>query len=143
MNEFIKSLNVDYTLVDYKNKSDTIVFRIKSELDSANCPYCETQSCKIHSRYEREIQDLPIQHKQVILLVLTRKFFCSNPECTHKTFAEKHDFASRNGQMSLRLNNHIVNTSLKLSSIESSKLLESEAIKVGKSSICSLLKKNA
>ncbi len=48
----------------------------------------------VHSTYQREIQDLPIQDKQVILLVDTRKFFCYNPDCLHKTFAERHPFAA-------------------------------------------------
>ena len=45
------------------------------------CPYCDELSRKVHSIYEREIQDLPLQNKKTILLVRTRKFLCLNPEC--------------------------------------------------------------
>lgn len=53
---------------------------------------------RTHSTYEREIQDLPIQEKKVILLVTTRKMFCDNPECEHTTFAEVHPFAAPKAQ---------------------------------------------
>ena len=37
------------------------------------CPFCGRKTPKVHSIYEREIQDLPMQGKKVILLVDTRK----------------------------------------------------------------------
>ncbi len=143
MNEFIKTLNKNYTLTNYRIKSNKVIFHIESEKNGSICPYCNEYSSRVHSRYEREIQDLPLQHKQALLLVLTRKFFCDNPECNHKTFAEQHDFVIKNGKKTIRLNEHIINTSINLSSVNSSKLLAKEAVKVSKSSICDLLKKNA
>ena len=95
----------------------------------------------VHSTYQREIQDLPIQDKQVILLVDTRKMFCKNPECPHKTFAEKHSFAAPKAKKTDRLAKNIIHTSAQLSSLNASRLLKGENITVCKSSICSLLKK--
>jgi transposase len=93
--------------------------------------------------YQREIQDLPIQERQVILLINTRKMFCTNAECNHKTFAEKFDFVNPHGKKTNRLVSKILNTSTKLSSVSASILLKSNSVKVCKSSICDLLKKNA
>jgi len=98
---------------------------------------------RIHSTYEREIQYLPIQEKKVILLVTTRKMFCDNMECQHTTFAEVHPFAAPKAQKADRLVKNILHTSAQLSSLNASKLLKSGHITVCKSSICSLLKKNA
>lgn len=50
-------------------------------MSEVKCPYCGTLSSKVHSSYEREIQDLPMQNRKVILLVKTRKMFCSNCKC--------------------------------------------------------------
>ena len=143
MDEFIKSLNQDYELVRYRSKDKEVVFHIKSSKKELACPFCGSKSMHVHSTYQREIQDLPIQDKQVVLLVDTRKFFCYNPDCLHKTFAERHPFAAQKAKKTDRLVKNIIHTSTQLSSLNASRLLKSENVVVCKSSICSLLKKNA
>ncbi len=141
MDEFIKSLNQDYELVQYHIKNKEVVFHIRSSKKELVCPFCGSKSIYVHSAYQREIQDLPIQDKQVILLVDARKLFCYYPDCPHKTFAEKHPFAAPKAKKTDRLVKNIIHTSTQLSSLNASKLLKSENIIVCKSSICSLLKK--
>jgi len=143
MHEFIKMLNDDYALLDYIIKDTQIVFEITSIKKSCTCPFCGMTSSRVHSTYKREIQDLPLHNKQTILRVHTRKMFCENPDCQATTFAERHQFAAKNGKKTDRLVTNILNTSLQLSSINASKLLKTESVKVCKSSICTLLKKNA
>lgn len=141
MDEFIKSLNQDYELVQYRIKDKEVVFHIQSSKKELACPFCGSKTTHVHSIYQREIQDLPIQDKQVILLVDTRKFFCYNPGCQHKTFAERHPFAAPKAKKTDRLVKNIIHTSTQLSSLNASRLLKSGNITVCKSSICSLLKK--
>ena len=141
MDEFIKSLDQDYELVRYRIKEKEVVFHIKSSKKELACPFCGSKSLHVHSTYQREIQDLPIQDKQVILLVDTRKFFCYNPVCPHRTFAEKHPFAAPKAKKTDRLVKNIVHTSTHLSSLNASRLLKNENIIACKSSICGLLKK--
>lgn len=136
-------LNSDYELLRYKISNSQLIFEIASIKHSVCCPYCGNLATKVHSIYQREIQDLPIQNRQSILLVNTRKMFCDNFDCSHRTFAERHPFVTRSGKKTDRLIENILNTSLKLSSISASKLLRSESVKACKSSICTLLKKNA
>ena len=81
MDEFIKSLNQDYELVQYRIKDKEVVFHIQSSKKELACPFCGSKTTHVHSIYQREIQDLPIQDKQAVLLVDTRKFFCQNPGC--------------------------------------------------------------
>ena len=68
--------------------------------------------------------------------------FCDNPECSHKTFSERFDFVVPNGKKTNRLIEKILVTSITLSSVSASSLLKTNSIKVCKSSICDLLKKN-
>ena len=75
-----------------------IFFRIASTKSSATCPYCGYESDKVHSVYQREIQDIPIQEKQTIFLLDARKMFCLNSDCNHKTFSERFDFVSPKGK---------------------------------------------
>ena len=76
-----------------------MIFEVSSVLKEVVCPYCGQSSSKVHSRYQREIQDLPMQNKKVVLLVRTRKMFCVNNLCNKKTFAEKHPFVAVNGKI--------------------------------------------
>lgn len=141
MDEFIKLLNQDYELVQYRIKDKAVIFNIQSSKKELTCPFCGSKSIWVHSIYQREIQDLPIQDKQVILLVDTRKMFCKNPDCLHKTFAEIHPFAAPRAKKTERLAKNIIHTSTQLSSLNASGLLKGENITACKSSICSLLKK--
>ena len=93
--------------------------------------------------YQREIQDIPMQDRQTILLLNARKMFCTNPDCDHKTFSERFDFIAPKGRKTKRLVDKILMTSVKLSSVSASALLKADSVKVCKSSICDLLKKNA
>lgn len=143
LDEFIKLLNQDYELVQYQIKDSTIIFHIQSSKEELKCPFCGSKSVSVHSVYQREIQDLPIQDRRVILLVDTRKMFCKNSECPHKTFAETHPFVAPKARKTDRLVRKIIHTSTQLSSMNASRLLKSENVTACKSSICSLLKKNA
>lgn len=140
---FIKLLDENLECVNYKFINDRFVLFAKSNKSEVKCPFCGNVSSKIHSVYQREIQDIPMQDKQIILLLNTRKMFCLNENCTHKTFSERFDFVAPSGKKTKRLINKILITSTKLSSVSASALLENASIKVCKSSICDLLKKNA
>lgn len=100
MDFIVKDLDNNYRLDAFRNKADKIIFEISSEISTANCPYCGKESKRIHSRYQREIQDLPIQGKKIVLLVSTRKFFCDNDMCCKRTFSERHTFVDANGEKS-------------------------------------------
>ena len=60
-----------------------------SSKDYGICPYCGQVSNRVHSKYFRNIKDLPILGEQVILHFESRKFFCHNTSCSKKTFAEQ------------------------------------------------------
>lgn len=143
MEQFISSLDINYQLDRYNVKDDVVVFEVSSKKDALCCPYCGCITTKVHSYYQREIQDLPMQNKKVILLVKTRKMFCVNKDCVKKTFSEKHSFTDTKAKKTNRLIKNIIYTSTQLSSVNASKVLKSSSIEVSKSSICALLKKNA
>lgn len=142
-NTIIKLLDPDLECSKSKIKNDMIVLHVYSTKQKLMCPYCGSFSSRVHSTYQREIQDIPLHEKQTMLLLDTRKMYCDNPECTHKTFAERFDFVAPNGKKTKRLFEKILITSAKLSSVNASALLKSDSVKASKSSICDLLKKNA
>ncbi len=55
------------------------------------CPGCSGHSRRVHSRYTRTLADLPWAGISVRLRVRARKFFCDDPSCVQKIFAERLD----------------------------------------------------
>lgn len=143
MKELIKLLDEKLECTSYKIEDKRILIEAHYDTSDSICPFCGAVSTKVHSRYIREIQDLPIQNKQVIILLTTRKLFCSNNKCTHKTFSERFSFISRSAKNTNRLMESIMINATALSSIKCSQLLGLNNIKISKSSICEMLKKNA
>lgn len=53
------------------------------------CTTCRARSRRVHSRYPRTLADAPISGQRVELVLEVRRFFCDNPDCEKKTFAEQ------------------------------------------------------
>ena len=125
----------------YENDGAVIVIRAASISTGAICPYCGKASEKVHSHYTRKLQDLPIQGKKVKPLLDNKKYFCINPECGHKTFAEQFTFFEPKSAWTKRLGKEILRVALTQSSVSASKYLRGSVADVSKSTICNLLKK--
>ena len=70
-----------------------------------------------------------------------KKYFCINKGCKHKTFAEPFAFYAPNATKTKRLQEEILKFSLNQSSVSAAKYLQDSFADVGKSTICSMLKK--
>jgi transposase len=71
------------------DSSDSIILAVRSEAGMAECPLCGSRSRRIHSRYDRQVADLPSAGKQIRLRVITRRFVCEVPHCRRRIFAER------------------------------------------------------
>ena len=142
MNNIIKLLDVNLKYLDHTIKEDTIYISVESILESTICPFCGTLSSKRHSSYQKSFQDLPIQGKKVEIIINNRKMFCDNKDCNHTTFAERFSFINYKSKKTKRLENEIIQLSLNCSSIVAAKHLNKNTVKIGKSTVCNLLKKN-
>lgn len=141
MEELIKALDPNLTLISIEVVGDIIYMDVESTLAEVRCPYCQTTSSRIHSHYTREFQDLPIQNKKTIIRLRNRKMFCQNQKCAYKTFAESFSFISPKSKKTNRLIEEIIQLSSKMSSVSAEKYLRNHVVRVGKSTICELLKK--
>ena len=141
MRELVRMLTPDLKYIKHEIHEDTIFIHVKSKRKDAHCPYCGKLSNKVHSKYIRKLQDLPIQGKKVKLLMIRNKYFCKNVECSKGTFAEKFDFFGDKSTMTNRLEEEILRVSLTQSSVSASRYLKAGTADVSKSTICNLLKK--
>src|SRR6185312_15231502 len=56
---------------------------------AATCPLCRRLSERVHSRYVRELADLPWRGVAVRLRLWVRRFFCDTADCRRRIFAER------------------------------------------------------
>jgi transposase len=66
-----------------------IVVFARAESRTAICPLCGFLSRRIHSRYIRQVADLPSAGREVRLRIVTRRFVCDAPHCRRRVFAER------------------------------------------------------
>src|ERR1700761_4001044 len=68
---------------------DSLILSVRSEAAEARCPLCAPASSRIHSRYVRNVADLPSAGRNVHLRLLTRRFTCAVLNCRRRIFAER------------------------------------------------------
>src|SRR5260370_22573310 len=66
-----------------------VVLSLSLDTPEAACPLCQQATSRVHSHYVRTLQDMPCVGKTLRLLLQVRRFFCENPECIRKIFAER------------------------------------------------------
>ena len=71
------------------DSADLIILAVRCEALMAECPLCGAASRRIHSRYIRQVADLPCAGRQIRLRVITRRFVCEVPHCRRRIFAER------------------------------------------------------
>lgn len=94
-----------------------LYINVISNKQNLRCPNCGTITNKVHSRYPKSFQDLPIQGKKVIILLKNRNMFCVNKNCPRYTFSETFGFIDAKVKKTKRLIDEIVHVSLTQSSI--------------------------
>jgi len=57
----------------------------------AACPACGTWSSRVHGSYVRQVRDLPLGGRPVLIHLAMRRFLCPNPVCAKVTFAGQAD----------------------------------------------------
>ncbi|MER2197520.1 transposase family protein [Methylobacterium brachiatum] len=67
---------------------DRLVISMRRRGASGRCPDCGDTSQSVHSRYHRHPADLPLSASRTVLRIEVRRFYCLNPSCHRRTFAE-------------------------------------------------------
>jgi transposase len=81
----------------------------------AQCPLCRRWSKRAHSRYDRTIRDLPWAGRPVVIRLQVRRFFCDNPRCARRIFAERMpDLVAMRGRLTLPFRRSMVDIGLAL-----------------------------
>jgi hypothetical protein len=53
------------------------------------CSGCGRRSSRVHARYQRQLADLPLGGRRVLVIAQVRRFKCASPRCGQSTFSEQ------------------------------------------------------
>ncbi len=140
--ELIKDLDENLAVKEINRIEKDIYITCEMNTTQCKCPYCEEKSDRIHSKYIRAIDDLPIQNNGVKLKLIVRKFFCNNPNCNHKTFGERYSFVEPKAVKTNRLSEYINKIGLRSSSMDTVRDLKEAGIKISSNTVLRIIKKN-
>ena len=141
MKEFMKSLDPALGYLTHETHEHKMTITVELSRHETIYPYCSKTSSGIHSVYQSEFQDLPLQDKQVIIILNSEKYFYDNQNCNHRIFAEGFDFITPKSRKTDKLIGKIIRISTMVSSVSAAQMLKSDMIIVSKSTIYNLLKK--
>jgi transposase len=68
-----------------------VVIRARCCPAAAVCPACGTWSSRVHGGYVRQVRDLPLGGRPVLIHLGMRRFLCQNTACKKVTFAGQAD----------------------------------------------------
>jgi len=77
------------SLEAFVSRQNLIILRVRAVQKAVCCPLCNEPSSSLHSRYVRQIADLPWHGVAIRLELNTRKFRCRNELCHRRIFCER------------------------------------------------------
>jgi transposase len=105
------------------------------------CSTCGVPSTRLHSRYQRMLDDAPICGRPVCLRLTVRRFFCENYACPRKTFAEHPaDLTRRHSRRTTTLGRMLTKLALALGGRAGMRLAEALGMRAGRDSLIRLLR---
>ena len=69
---------------------------VQAKSQTSRCPDCGADTSRVHSRYSRQLGDLPLAGRPVRLILMARRFRCSMSTCKRQIFTERFN----NGEVS-------------------------------------------
>jgi transposase len=77
------------TVERVERKGRRVTIRGRGADPDATCPRCGVPSRRVHSRYERCLDDAALGGCSVLVRLAVRRFFCDNPDCPSRKFVEQ------------------------------------------------------
>ena len=123
--------------LDEKN----LFYIIEVHSSSAKCPSCDTLSTRSHSRYSREIKDMPQGERHVTMKVFMHKWFCDAPDCPRKIFTERLSWLKPYRRRTDRMEKVLTEIALSTSCLNAEKLCRSLSYPVSHDTLLRLIRK--
>ncbi|WP_406841512.1 ISL3 family transposase (plasmid) [Streptomyces sp. AHU1] len=80
---------IDVRVERVSDSSDVLVVEVVSTARPDRCPDCRKQARRIHSTYQRALDEKPLGPRRVIVRLRVRRYFCDRKSCSRTTFVEQ------------------------------------------------------
>ncbi|WP_060905464.1 transposase family protein [Streptomyces scabiei] len=80
---------IDVRVERVRDSSDVRVVEAVSTARPGRCPDCREQARRIHSTYQRALEDQPLGPRRVTVRLRVRRYFCDWKSCSRTTFVEQ------------------------------------------------------
>jgi len=102
-----------------------LVMVLRSAGEDARCPQCGRVSRRVHSRYKRQLSDLPWEGIPLRIELSVRRFFCTEQNCAQHIFTERlPNTVARHSRRTRRLSAALNQITLALGGSAGSRLAE-------------------
>ncbi|PSB07971.1 hypothetical protein C7B62_18305 [Pleurocapsa sp. CCALA 161] len=108
-----------------------ITIQVKTQNLPAVCPICNSTSNRVHSNYQRSLDDVSWGNYQFCLKLSTQKFFCSNLNCERQIFTQRlPKIVSPWARRTERLNTQLTKIGLAEGGLPGSRLTQHLSVKI-------------
>ena len=127
-------------IVEAAELAGGLSLRARVRADQATCPRCGQPSGRVHSTYGRRLADAPVGGRRVVIRLAVRRFFCANPDCPARTFAEQvTGLTSRRARRTPLLTRMLTGIALALAGRAGARLAAALDLAAGRSSLLRLI----
>jgi transposase len=118
-----------------------VVLDVRLRAEQAACPRCGQLSRRVHSRYHRRLEDAPVAGRAIALRLRVRRFFCDNPGCGSRTFAEQAaELTTTRARRTMGLRRMLVSIAVALAGRAGARLAERLGMSTSRDSLLRLLR---
>ncbi|WP_455711435.1 ISL3 family transposase [Streptomyces hirsutus] len=130
----------DVSVLSLDVSDDAIRIEACSKAAGAACPDCGSESSRVHSSYLRFPADVPSGGRQVVLHLRVRRFFCPQPSCERRTFAEQMPgLTRRHSRWTERLRSALAAVGLALAGRAGARMARVFGVSISRSAVLRLL----
>lgn len=134
---YLADLQVDKV----EDLGNAVLITARSRAGDAPCRGCGLSSARVNSRYRRRLHDLAAGGRAVMIDLEVRRFFCGNPGCELRTFAEQVPAVTRRHQRRTPLLGSLLEAvALALAGRAGSRLAGALGIEVSRSTLIRLIR---
>ena len=120
---------------------DAVVIAAHPRARGSRCRRCGRVSTRVHSRYRRQLADLPVSGRPVVVWLTVRRFFCDHVDCGACTFVEQvPGLTERHAPRSTGLQAALVAVALALAGRAGSRLAARLGMAVSRSTLLRLIR---
>ncbi|MFJ9901014.1 transposase family protein [Streptomyces sp. NPDC091280] len=80
---------IDVRVEDVSDSSGILMVGAVSTSRPGRCPNCRKQARRVHSTYQRTLDERPLGSHGVIIRLRVRRYFCDRRSCSRTTFVEQ------------------------------------------------------